>query len=391
MIQYKKAIITAVDVTNKVVLARVDFNVPISGGEISDDTRIAVSLPMIRDLIDRGAKQIILLSHMGRPEGPSEALSLKPVKDRLEALLGLRIGFSEPTEAFLASEQVVLCENVRFWPGEVNNDMEFAQKLVTATGAELFVQDGLSVCHRSSATVEAITHLLPSYASASLVREYEAITGFVEKAARPLVTILGGAKISDKLGFAKQMIKVSDQIFFGGALATTFLRADGKPVGSSLVEYDQEEKIAEIKQVAQNEGKAIFLPIDVKTADNEQAMLAGNKLVDAVIGTDKILDIGESSSMVLGQLIANAGAVIWNGPVGYTENPVFEGGSERIVNTLVASQKPALVGGGTTLSFVHKEHPDLKYDGLILSTAGGAMLDLLAEGHLIGVDCLLDT
>ena len=390
MIKYQKASIEDVDVTGKVVLLRVDFNVPILNGAITDDSRIIASLPTIRDLIGREVKQVIVLSHLGRPEGPEEAFSLKPIRERLEGLLGLPVGFDEPTEAFSRTDQVVLCENLRFWKGEEKNNQDFAQNLIKATKADLFVQDGFSVCHRTTATTEAITRLLPSYASAGLIQEYEAINQFIEDAPRPLVAVLGGAKISDKIGFVKRMVELADQVFVGGALGTTFLRANGKPVGSSLVEYDQEKVVEEINQLVKAERKALFLPTDVKVAPDELAGAYENKLVEAVLGQDKILDIGDSSTMVLGQLMANAGAVIWNGPLGYVENPTFEAGSEVIVRSLSALEKPALIGGGDTLAFIKREQPNLDYDGLVLSTGGGAMLELIASGRLVGVDCLLD-
>lgn len=390
MIKYQKASIEDVDVTGRVVLLRVDFNVPILNGAITDDSRIIASLPTIRDLIGREVKQVIVLSHLGRPEGPEEAFSLKPIRERLEGLLGLPVGFDEPTEAFSRTDQVVLCENLRFWKGEEKNNQDFAQNLIKATKADLFVQDGFSVCHRTTATTEAITRLLPSYASAGLIQEYEAINQFIEDAPRPLVAVLGGAKISDKIGFVKRMVELADQVFVGGALGTTFLRANGKPVGSSLVEYDQEKVVEEINQLVKAERKALFLPTDVKVAPDELAGAYENKLVEAVLGQDKILDIGDSSTMVLGQLMANAGAVIWNGPLGYVENPTFEAGSEVIVRSLSALEKPALIGGGDTLAFIKREQPNLDYDGLVLSTGGGAMLELIASGRLVGVDCLLD-
>lgn len=390
MIKYQKACIDDIDVTGKVVLLRVDFNVPILNGVITDDSRIVASLPTIRDLIGREAKQVVILSHLGRPEGFSEAFSLKLVRERLEGLLGLPVGFDEPTEAFSRTDQVVLCENLRFWPGEEQNDSNFVQTLITATGAELFVQDGFSVCHRTTATTEAITRLLPSYASAGLIKEYTAINQFIENAPRPLVAILGGAKISDKIGFVKRMVQLADQIFVGGALGTTFLRAHGKPVGSSLVEYDQEPTVEEIDRLVATERKALFLPTDVRVATDELAGSAENKMVEAVLGADKIFDIGDSSATILAQLVANAGSIIWNGPLGYVENPTFEAGSEVIVRSLSASTKPALIGGGDTLAFVKREQPNLNYDGLILSTGGGAMLELLGTGRLVGVDCLLD-
>ena len=207
MIKYQKASIEDVDVTGRVVLLRVDFNVPILNGAITDDSRIIASLPTIRDLIGREVKQVIVLSHLGRPEGPEEAFSLKPIRERLEGLLGLPVGFDEPTEAFSRMDQVVLCENLRFWKGEEKNNQDFAQNLIKATKADLFVQDGFSVCHRTTATTEVITRLLPSYASAGLIQEYEAINQFIEDAPRPLVAVLGGAKISDKIDFVKRMVE----------------------------------------------------------------------------------------------------------------------------------------------------------------------------------------
>lgn len=390
MISYQKASIAQIDVNARVVLLRVDFNVPLQNGQISDDARIIASLPTIRDLLNRGAKQIVLLSHLGRPIGRDEALSLKPIRERLANLLAMPVGFSEATLNFQSSERVVLCENLRFWPGEAKNDLAFAQELVSATGADLFVQDGFSVCHRSTATTDAITRLLPSYASAALIREYQAVGGFFNQAKSPIVAIIGGAKISDKLALLKQMIKRADQIFVGGALANTLLLAQGKPVGSSLVEYDQESEIESIKQLLLAENKKLFLPNDVVVADDKMALGGQNKVLDAVLGSDKILDIGSSSQMILSQLIANAGAVIWNGTMGYAENPAFAMGSETIIKALLASRPQAVIGGGDTLAFINQNQPNLKYDKLFISTGGGAMLDLLSRGRLVGIDCLLD-
>lgn len=390
MTKFQKAGIADVDVSDKVVLVRVDFNVPMTGNDITDDSRIVASVPTIRDLIDRGAKQVVLLSHLGRPEGRDEHFSLKPVKDRLAGLLGLPVGFSEPTEAFLATEQVVLCENLRFWPGEADNSADFARNLVVATGASLFVQDGFSVCHRASATTDAITKLLPSYASVGLIREVTAIDNFFATAKKPVVAIVGGAKISDKLPLLKQMIKQADQIFVGGALANTLLMASGKPIGSSLAEHDLTAEIAEINQLLAQENKKLFLPNDVVVALDLQALGGENKTVDAVRGADRILDIGSSTQMILGQLIANAGAVIWNGTLGYTENPAFAAGSATVIRGLLSSKPQAVIGGGDTLAFINREQSNLAYDGLFISTGGGAMLDLLADGKLVGIDCLLD-
>ena len=390
MTKYQKASIADVDVSGQVVLVRVDFNVPMSGNEITDDSRIVASLPTIRDLIDRGAKQVVLLSHLGRPEARDERFSLKPIKDHLASLLGLPVGFSEPTEAFLAAEQVVLCENLRFWPGEADNSADFARNLVVATGASLFVQDGFSVCHRASATTVAITQILPSYASAGLIREAMAIGNFFATAKKPIVAIIGGAKISDKLPLLKQMIKQADQIFVGGALANTLLMANGKPIGSSLAEHDMAAEIAEINQLLAQENKKLFLPSDVVVATDLHSLGGENKLVEAVRGVDRILDIGSSTQMVLGQLIANAGGVIWNGTLGYSENPAFSAGSAAVIRGLLGSKPQAVIGGGDTLAFINHEQPNLAYDGLFISTGGGAMLDLLADGKLVGIDSLLD-
>lgn len=382
--QFFKQVITQTEVQNRVVLVRMDYNVPLRDGKIEDDSRIRAGLSTILDLLSRDAKQIVLISHLGRPEARDEALSLKPVRDSLEVLLELKVGFWQLTERLSSPERVVLGENLRFWPGEESNSTEFAQRLVDLTGAELFVQDGFSVCHRETATTAAIIELLPSYASQKLADEYQTVAEFLPRAKKPILAVLGGAKLSDKLGFVEAMIRQADQIFVGGALAHPFLVADGKNVGSSLMEDGQIDRAKTIMDLAKSQSKGLFLPSDVKVQGQE------NKLVDAVVSGDKILDLGDTTRGVLARLIEGAGSVIWNGNLGYTEDFQFRAGSSIIVKKLAELEKPALIGGGDTVGFINQFEPKLDYDGLVISTGGGAMLDLLANGHLIGVDGLLD-
>ena len=390
MTKFLKQIINQIEVQGKIVLARVDYNVPLVDGEISDDTRIQASLPLIRDLLARGAKQIILLSHMGRPNGRDMSLSLEPISSHLAALLGTPVAFEDEIGRLRSSNQIVLYENLRFWGGEEANDPQFAQEIVSSTKADLFVLDGFSVSHRASATTQAITKLLPSYASKDLANQYVAILDFMANLRRPVLAIFGGAKISDKVGFIKQISGPADQMFIGGALANAFWQQAGTNIGRSYVESGQEALIDDVNQLLIDQKEVYFLPSDVKVADSKDAKDSQNKLIDAIIDQDIILDLGQTSSQVLERLVYNSGSVIWNGNLGYTENPIFQTGTLAVINALNDTKKPCLIGGGDTVGFLNQVMPGLDYSGLVISTGGGAMLDLISQEKLVGVDSLLD-
>ncbi len=384
---FDKQIISTINVKDKVVLVRVDYNVPLEkNGSIADDKRIRSSLPTIQDLLDRGAKQIILLSHMGRPNGYDPNLSLLKVANCLAELIELPVAFEPDINFLRSSEKLVMFENLRFHSGEKANSLEFAQKIVDTTGADLFVQDGFSVCHRQTATTDQICTILPSYASEKVADEYQAIAEFVKNIKSPRLAILGGAKISDKIDFIKKLAEKSDYIVVGGALANIFLQADGIDIGSSLFEPNQQQIVQQIRQIAAD--KVLLLPEDVVVGDDLAYKSGEPRVVGNVAPQEMILDIGAKTQAKMRDLIAQAGSVIWNGNLGYTENPVFQFGTSMVVDALAEFKTPALIGGGDIVGFINQFDPDFNYDGLVVSTGGGAMLELVANETLVGIESL---
>lgn len=401
-----KRLVDQFDFKDKTVLVRTDYNVPIKNGQIQNDMRIRASLGVIRALMVAGARKIILVSHLGRPAGKGyEAeLSLAPVVERLSELLGQAVGWvadwQDMTPEQSPTERIILCENLRFWSGEADNDEVFARQLVTATGAEVFVQDGFAVAHRQSATTDAITKLLPSYASDNFVREYLTVGGFLQTAERPLVAIVGGAKISDKIDFLTKLADEVDYLVIGGAMANVFLAEAGFNVGCSLIEHGQSSAVRAVYQAWAQAGKSLdrlILPSDVLAVDNLHATEVVTKPLGQMTITEMIGDIGPETVAKITTLIRQAGAVLWNGNLGYSENPRLAGGSEAVITELINNRTSALIGGGDTVGFVDnfttKNQSTIKhqvYPELFLSTGGGASLELLAYGELPGAKGLLN-
>lgn len=401
-----KRLVDQFDFQNKTVLVRTDYNVPLSHGQIQNDMRIRASLGVIRSLMVAGARKIILTSHLGRPAGRGfEAeLSLAPVAERLSQLLDSPVGWvgqwSDLTPEQLPAERIVLLENLRFWPGEAANDQAFAEQLVAATGAEVFVQDGFAVAHRQSTTTDAITGLLPSFASDNFVREYVTVGDFLQTAKRPLVAIVGGAKISDKIDFLVKLASEVDYLVIGGAMANVFLAAAGFGVGQSLVEADQSAAVRAVYRAWLGAGKSLdrlILPSDVLAVADLQAEVTTVKSIGQLKSTDIIGDIGPETIAKITTLIKQAGAVLWNGNLGYSENLQLASGSAAVITTLIQNHTPALIGGGDTVGFVDnfttKNQTAAQsnlYPELFLSTGGGASLELLAYGELPGAKGLLN-
>ena len=389
MKNFSKKIIDDVSVLNKRIIVRVDYNVPLEkNGQIADDERIRSSVPTIQDLIKRGAKQIVLISHLGRPDRPDKNLSLLKTAERLAELIDEPVDFETDFSVLRSDKRIVMYENLRFDPGEVANSIEFAQKLVNTIKPDLFVQDGFSVCHRVGASTVAITKLLPSVASRKLALEYSAIQDFVSKAKSPILAIIGGAKISDKIDFVKKIVELSDQVVIGGAIANIFLKYDGIEVGSSLIEPGQESEIEAIKEIIGD--KVFVLPEDIVVGDDLNYKSGDPRMLSSIGEGEMILDIGAKTQQRIRDLIKDAGCVIWNGNLGYTENSIFQSGTSAVIDALEDYRIPALIGGGDTIGFLNQFNPDLAYSGLYISTAGGAMLDLIANGNMVGVDSLLD-
>ncbi len=391
-------------VTNKIVLLRTDYNLPIKNGVIENDMRLRASLPIIRSLLENGARKIVILSHMGRPEGVDLKLSLKTLLGKLEALLGLEVAFASDLEELksliLGKERLILLENLRFWAGEGANSVEFARQVVEATGAELFVQDGFGVAHRQTATTVAITKLLPSYASPAFKQEYRLVGGFLQQSPRPLLAIIGGAKISDKIDFLLKLAQEVDYLFIGGAMANVFLAEAGYQLGRSLTEANQMATVQAVYQAWRAAAKApecLILPRDVHVTTELGGNSFVNKTLEQLGPDDIIADIGDETIVELRTLLDRAGAIVWNGNLGYSENPLFARGTEVLAEAIVSGRQRALIGGGDTAGYVdnftteflQKNSGELN-PNLFLSTGGGASLELLAYGQLAGAEGLLN-
>lgn len=401
-----KLTIRDIPVDDHVVLVRADYNVPIDKkGQISDDLRIRASLPTIKYLLDRHCK-VVIISHLGRPEGREKRYSLEPVADRLAKLLKREVRFVDNTigdKVYQAVKRapktsVTVLENLRFYPEEEADDFDFANKIVKSTGARYFVQDGFGVVHRAHASTHAITMFVPSVAGLLLEKEYKVITGAMESPKRPLIAVLGGAKVSDKIPIIERFIDKADKIIIGGAMANTILAYKGVSVGDSKVETGQSEVLKRIFRKAsekageQHVDEFIILPTDVAVADAIDAQSVRRVVsVSDIASSDIILDIGDNTIEKVVTTVGAAGTVIWNGTLGYAELPEFSHGSARLALALAGSPKiTSIIGGGDTADFV------IKWDGkdgtsfTHVSTGGGASLELMAGEHLPGIESLLD-
>lgn len=401
-----KRTIKDVPIDHKTVLVRADYNVPLNKkGEISDDLRIRASIPTLEYLLKHHAK-VVVMSHLGRPEGRDKSQSLEVVSERLAELLGKKVIFVDDcigdkvVQAVkkAPADSVVLLENLRYYAEEEANDEKFAEKIAKSTGARYFVQDGFGVVHRAHASTDAITHYIPGVSGLLLEREYVTITNAMEHPKRPLVAVMGGAKISDKITVIERLVGVADRIVIGGAMANTFLKYKGYHVGASKVEDGQESVLDGIYSAAhdKSEGHAddfIMLPADLAVAKEvSEAASRRNIGLGEVAEDDIILDIGDQAIENMVNAVSGAKTVIWNGTLGYAELPEFAHGSARLALQLATNPEiTSIIGGGDTADFV------LKWDGnggesfTHVSTGGGASLELMAGKKLPGVESLLDS
>lgn len=403
---FSKQTIRDVPLEHTTVLVRADYNVPLTtDGQIADDLRIRASIPTLQYLVDRGCK-VVVMSHLGRPEGRDKTLSLEVVGERLAQLLQRPVHFIDDCIGDRVHQvvkraprgSVVLLENLRFYKEEEADDHEFAKKIAKATAARYFVQDGFGVVHRAHASTHAITLYIPGVAGLLLEREYDIITHAMSEPKRPLVAVMGGAKVSDKIEIIERFISVADTVLIGGAMANTFLANKGIKMGKSKVEPDQSSVIQAIYKAAADKVGAdqleefIMLPADVAVAPDLTGKQDRRVVSVSDIADDELaLDIGDQTIERYCQVIAGAGTVIWNGPVGYSTLPVFAHGSARIAMELATHPGiTSIIGGGDTAEFV------LKWDGhdgqsfTHVSTGGGAGLELMAGEKLPGVESLLD-
>jgi phosphoglycerate kinase len=382
-----------VDVQGKRVLVRVDFNVPIENGKVLDDWRLRATLPTIRYLTERGAK-VILLSHLGRPKGKrDEQFSLRPVAQRLSELLGQPVQFAddcvgevaEQGVARLQAGEVLLLENLRFYAGEEANDEAFAQQL--ARLGDVFVNDAFGAAHRAHASVHAITKFLPSYAGLLMEREVTHLSRLLEAPEKPFVAVLGGAKVSDKIGVIRNLLTKVDALLIGGAMAFTFLKAQGYETGKSLVEADKLDLANALLGEAREKGVELVLPVDVVVAESDAEDAATQVVPATAIPADKAgYDIGPETANLFAERIRTAKTVFWNGPMGRFERAPFKAGTKAVAEALAQCSGTTVVGGGETAAAAFEFGIAEKVTHV--STGGGAALELLEGRELPGVVAL---
>ncbi len=380
-----------IDVKGKRVFVRVDFNVPLKDGKITDDTRIRAALPTIQHLVDNGAIAV-LGSHLGRPKGErKEEFSLAPVAERLQQLLGRKVEFAsdcigEAVEKLVASQEpgsVVLLENLRFYKGEEKNDPEFARAL--AKLGEIYVNDAFGTAHRAHASTRGVADYMEVKVAGFLMqKEVDTMGKALAQPDRPFVAIIGGAKVSDKITVIENLLPKVDRLIIGGGMANTFLRAKGYNTGASLVE---EDKIEVAKELLAKGGEKIMLPSDVVVA-NEFKADAEHKVVsiDAIEDGWMALDIGPETAKAFGGAIKEAMTVVWNGPMGVFEMPNFARGTFAVAQAMADSQGLTIVGGGDSVAAVAQA--GLAEKMTHVSTGGGASLEFLEGRELPGVACL---
>ena len=390
-----KLSVAQVDLAGKRVFLRVDFNVPLKDGRVSDDTRITAALPTLRHCLDHGAS-VVIASHLGRPKGKRDpAFSLAPVGAHLEGLLGRPVPLApdcvgpetERLAEALAPGQVLLLENLRFHAEEEANDEAFARGL--AALADVYVDDAFAAAHRAHASIEAITHFLkPAAAGLLMSRELEALARIFEHPKRPLLAVLGGAKVSDKLALVESLLDKVDGLLVGGGMAFTFLAALGHDVGRSLLERDRIEAARQALDRARARGITVRLPVDVVAASGVDAASGRPVSVREIPRELMGLDIGEGTVTQFAAALKSAATIVWNGPMGVFEKPPFAAGTLGVARAVAASGAFSVIGGGDTIAAVQAAGVTERIG--YISTAGGAFLEFLEGRVLPGVAALTD-
>ena len=389
---FNKKMISDLDVENKKVLVRVDFNVPIKEGKVKDDTRIVAALPTINYLLEHGAA-VILCSHLGRPkEGPDPVFSMKPVADYLATLIENPVKFAEDCIGPKAEEaatalqmgEVLVLENTRFHKEETKNDPGMSKAL--ASLADLYVNDAFGSAHRAHASTAGVADYLPAAAGFLLQKEIQYLGNAIADPARPFVAILGGAKISDKIGVIKNLLTKADKILIGGGMANTFLKAQGYEMADSLVEAEVLDVAKDL--LAQSAGK-LMLPVDMVLANafDQEAEMKTVDLGDVPAGW-RVLDIGPKTVEAFNAVVANAGTVVWNGPMGVFEFPKFAAGTFAVAKAVAESSAVSIIGGGDSVAAINQSGLDDKITHI--STGGGASLEMLEGLELPGLAVLND-
>ncbi len=375
-----------INIRHKRILMRADYNVSIQGKTIADDTRIRHTLPTIKYLLENGAT-VTLMAHLGRPKSPDPKYSLEPVALYLQQALGTPVSFYRSVSQCRTDthSKLKLLENLRFFPGETTNDPIFSQEL--ASLGDIYVDDAFGAAHRTHASIVGVARLLPAVAGLSFVKEVTTILDAVNHPARPLVVIVGGAKISDKIQMLNKLIETADTIIIGGGMANTFLSASGYSMGQSYYEVSATAVAKRLLAQAKQRHKTILLPQDVIIGNLSTDQHNGPVPVTQIPSDMQALDIGPRSQVEFGRAIASAGTVIWNGPMGVFEKPEFATGTEFIFHALTKNTKAfVVVGGGDTLKAIKKQQHIERIDHV--STGGGAMLELIENGTLPGIDVL---
>jgi len=391
-----KRTVEDLEVKGRKVLVRVDFNVPMDkDGNITDDRRIREALPTINYLKDKGAK-VILMSHLGRPKGKvNPEFSLKPVGKRLSELLGQQVVMSEDVIGEDALEkskalndgEVMLLENVRFHAEEEKNDAEFAKKL--ASLGELYVNDAFGTAHRAHASTAGVADYLPSAVGFLIKKELDVMGGALSNPERPFVAILGGAKVSDKIGVIENLIDKVDTLLIGGGMAFTFFKALGREIGTSILEEDKVELAGELLKKADAKGVKLLLPVDIVAAkefkaDAEHMTVDASEIPEGYMG----LDIGDKTQKIYGEIVENAKTVVWNGPMGVFEMPAFSKGTYAIAEAMSKVKGTTIIGGGDSAAAVEQLGFGDKMTHI--STGGGASLEFLEGKTLPGIAVIND-
>jgi len=387
--------IDSLDAAGKRVLVRVDFNVPIKDGVVTDATRILAALPTIKKLVEQGAR-VILMSHRGRPSGTGAEpeFSLEPAARKLSEILGQEVLFATDTigddarakAASLQDGQILVIENLRFDKREKKNDPDFCKEL--AALGEVYVNDAFGTAHRAHASTAGVAELLPAYAGYLMEKEVATLTGMLDEPKRPFVAILGGSKVSDKIKVIDALMNKADVLIIGGGMCFTFLLAQGKKVGTSLKEEDWVERAAEMMQKAQEKGVKLLLPVDVVLADRfaedaDTATVSVDDIPEDMMG----LDIGPDTARLYGEAIAEAASVFWNGPMGVFEMKAFEAGTKAVALAVADNaEADTIIGGGDSVAAVNKF--DLADRMTFISTGGGASMELVQGEELPGVKAL---
>lgn len=394
---FDKKTIREINIKNKKVIVRVDFNVPLDDDlNITDDTRIKLSLPTIQYLRNNNAK-IILISHLGRPKGkPEDRFRLDPVVKRLEELTGARVKKFDETFSLeirdyinksMSADEIVILENLRFDPGEKENDEDFSRSL--ASLADIFVNDAFGAAHRAHASVVGIPEFLPAVSGLLLEKEVETLTALLESPQRPFLTILGGSKVSDKIKVIKNLMEKVDSLILGGGMTYTFLKAQGHEIGQSICEDDQLDYASDMIELARRNNVNLLLPVDITIApefdENSEKKVVS---IDSIPADWMGLDIGEKSSEIFEKEIQSASTIFWNGPVGVFEWEKFSNGTKNIALAVAKSNAITVVGGGDTVAAIKKYDVSDKISHI--SSGGGASMELL-EGRLLpGIEALDD-